>query len=235
MAKSAVVVGDSVWIAGQLNDLAPIDSKTNTLGAKVPGNHPRITYGFGSIWAVGHQGEPLDRVNPATSNIIASIQLGGKVSDSSEENNVLVTAAAVWVISNGELIKIDPATNRISVRTTLDKIGEEAKAQATIPAGKGSDFIWWRLDQGLVRIDPNTGVGLTLLPAIRDDISIAVTDDALWVVDNQGLLSRVNVATNQIDATYKVRPGASRVVVGLGSLWLAYTDATLVQRLDITP
>jgi len=86
-----------------------------------------------------------------------------------------------------------------------------------------------------VRIDPNTGVGLTLLPAVRGDISIAVTDDALWVVDNQGLLSRVNVATNQIDATYKVSPGASRVVVGLGSLWLAYTDATLVQRLDIMP
>ena len=164
LAKSAVVAGDSVWVAGQYDDLAPIDPKTNTVGAKVPGNHPRIAYGFGSIWAVGHQGEPLDRVDPATSKIVASIPLSGTVSDSSEENDVLVTASAVWVISNGELIKIDPATNSISLRTTLDKVVEEAKAQTTVPAGKGTDFIWWSLDQGLVRIDPNTGVGLTLLP-----------------------------------------------------------------------
>jgi len=234
-SKSATVTGDAVWIAGQRDDLTSIDPKTNLVGTKVPGNHPRLAFGFDSIWAVGHQGEPLDRVDPATSKIIASIQLDGKVSDSSEENDVLVTRAAVWVISNGELIKIDPTTNSVVLRTTFDKVVEEANAQTTVPAGKGSDFIWWSLDQGLVRIDPNTGVGLTLLSTISGYVSIAVTDDALWVADDKGLLSRVNVATNQIDATYKVSPGASRVVVGLGSLWLAYTDATLVQRLAIAP
>jgi hypothetical protein len=202
------------------------------VGTKVPGNHPRIAYGFDSIWAVGHQGEPLDRVDPATSRIIASIQLGDTVTDPTEENDVLVTASAVWVISHGELIKIDPATNGIVLRTTFDKVVEEAKAQTTVPAGKGPDFIWLGLNLGLVRIDANTGAGLSFLQMQVG--SIAVTDDAIWV-SGYGQINRVNVATNQIDATYKVLSGTPLVRIGLGSIWVAYRDANLVQRLDIAP
>jgi len=111
----------------------------------------------------------------------------------------------------------------------------EAQAQTTVPAGKGTDFLWLSLNEGLVRIDPNSGVGLTLLSAIHGDIPIVVTDTAVWAVDNDGLLSRVNVAKNAVEASYKVSTGVSRVAVGLGSVWLAYTDGALVQRLDITP
>lgn len=143
LAKSAVVVGDSVWVAGQLDDLAPIDAKTNIVGAKVPGDHPRIAYGFGSVWAVGHQGQPLDRVDPATGQIIASLPLTGTGSDSSEENDVWVAGPAVWVTSgNGALIKVDPATNSVSLRTTVDQVVEDAMLQTSVLAGKGSDFLW---------------------------------------------------------------------------------------------
>ena len=234
-AKSAVVTGDSVWVAGQTSDLAPINPKTNKVGTEVPGDHPRIAFGLGSIWAVGHQGEPLDRIDPATGKIIATIKLGGTVSDTDEENGVVVTANTVWVINNGEFIKIDPNTNTVAMRTTIDKIIAEAKTQTTIPVGKGTDFVWLTTDQGLVRIDPNTGKGLTLLAGFNSDMPIAVTDNVVWTADTKGLLSQVDVATNQIDATYKISPDASRVVTGLGSVWLAYSDGTLVQRLDIVP
>lgn len=234
-AKSAVVTGDAVWVAGQMNDLAPINPQTNQVGPKVPGVHPRLALGFNAIWAAGHQGEPLDRVDPVTGKITASIELGGQVADPSTENDLLVTHAAVWVISNGEFIKVDPTTNQVVLRTTFDKVVEEAKAQTTVPVGKGTDFFWWSLEQGLVRIDPETGIGLILLSTVHGDSPLAVTEDAIWVADEQGLLSRVNVATNQIDATYKVAPGVTKVVVGLDSLWLAYADSALVQRLDIKP
>jgi hypothetical protein len=236
-AKSVAVTGDSVWVAGQSGDLAPIDPKSNTVGAKVPGVHPRIAYGFDSIWAVSHQGKPLDRVDPSTSTIIASIPLGGTVSDSGEENDVFVTASAVWVFSNGELIKIDPATNSIALRTTFDKVIEEAQTQTTVPAGKGTDFLWLGLGQGLVRMDPNSGVGLTFLPLGFDAwfTTIAVTDDVVWVGGYGGELVRVNVATNEIDTTYTISTGATHVGIGFGSLWVAYESGRLVQRLDIAP
>ena len=233
LAKSAVVSGDAVWIAGQRYDLAPIDPSTNTVGTKVLGNHPRIAYGFDSIWAVGHQGEPLDRVEPATSKIIASIQLADTVTDPTEENDVLVTASAVWVVVwNGQLIKVDPVTNSVVLRTTFDKVVEQAKAQTTVPTGKGTEFIWLGLRNGLVRIDSNTGAGLSFLKTQVG--SIAVTDDAIWVSGN-GQINRVNVATNQIDATYKLGAGTPIVRIGLGSIWVAYSDANLVQRLDVAP
>lgn len=234
-AKADVVTDDAVWVAGQMNDLAPINPQTNQVGPKVPGVHPRLALGFNAIWAVGHQGEPLDRVDPATGKILASIDLGGQVADPSTENDVLVTHAAVWVISNGEFIKVDLTTNRMVLRTTFAKVVEEAKAQTTVPAGKGTDFFWWSLEQGLVRIDPVTGSGLPLLSGVRGDSLLAVTKDAIWVAEEQGVLSRVNVATNQIDATYKVSPGVTKVVVGLDSLWLAYASSALVQRLDLQP
>ena len=71
LAKSAAVVGDAIWIAGQTNDLAPIDAKTRSGQRRYQATTTRIAYGFDSIWAVGHQGEPLDRVDPATGQIVA--------------------------------------------------------------------------------------------------------------------------------------------------------------------
>lgn len=116
------MVGDAVWVAGQADDLAPIDVKSNTVGAQVAGNHPRIAYGFGSFWAAGHQGVPLDRIDPATGEIIATIPLTGTGCDLSIEDDVWVAGPAVWVLSdNGALLKVDPATNRVSRTVCVDR------------------------------------------------------------------------------------------------------------------
>jgi len=236
LAKSAAVTDDAVWVAGQSDDLAPIDPATNTVGTKIPGNHPRIAFGFGSIWAVGHQGEPLDRVNPATSTILASIPLGGKVSDSGEENGVWITSSAVWVFANNELIKIDPATNSISSRIFAHDAQVQAKAQTDIPSGKGTDFLWLLWNGGLLRLDPNTGVGLTFLPLGFSDGGLAITDESVWVSNYNGnQLERINIATNAVDQAYTIDHGATAVAAGLGSVWLAFNEADLVQRLDVAP
>lgn len=236
-AKSAVVVGDAVWVAGQVNDLAPIDAKSNTVGAKVAGNHPRIVYGFGSLWAAGHQGVPLDRIDPATGEIVASIPLTGTGSDLSIENDVWVAGPAVWVLSgNGALLKVDPATNSVTLRTTVAQVVSEAAAQGSVPTGKGSDFLWLsdpHIRQGVVRIDAESGVGLTLNPNASG--SLAITDDAVWVGDYEGHLYRIDVATNEVDAIYEYPVQMTHLAVGFGSLWAASETISRVVRLDITP
>lgn len=237
LAKSAVVVGDAVWVAGQADDLAPIDVKSNTVGAKVAGNHPRIAYGFGSLWAAGHQGVPLDRIDPATGEIIATIPLTGTGSDLSTENDVWVAGPAVWVLSdNGALLKVDPATNSVSLRTTVDQVVEEAAAQRSVPVGKGGDFLWLsvpHIPQGVVRIDAERGVGLTLTPNASG--SLAITDDAVWVGSYDGQLYRINVATNEVDATYEYPAQMTHLAAGFGSLWAASEAINQIVRLDITP
>ncbi len=236
-AKSAVVVGDAVWVAGQADDLAPIDARSNTVGAKVAGNHPRIAYGFGSLWAAGHQGVPLDRIDPATGEIIATIPLTGTGSDLSTENDVWVAGPAVWILSgNGALLKVDPATNSVTLRTTIDQVVEEAAVQTRVPAGKGGDFLWLsdpHIPHGVVRIDAESGVGLTLIPNASG--ALAITDDAVWAGSYDGTLYRINVATNEVDATYEFPARMTHLVVGFGSLWAASDATNQVVRLDIRP
>jgi len=236
----AIVVGDSVWVSGEKDDTVRIDPNTNLVVATVPGAHTDMAGGFDSIWATTRT-DTLDRIDPATNKIIASIRL----SDNSVvdcNNSVLATATAMWVdhCDEREWIKIDPATNSIVSKTAYDKLISEAKAQTKVPAGKGTDFIWTALPSGLLRMDPKTGVGLTFLPLSNAQNSAvgfppAVTDDAVWVA-GEGQIERVDVATNQIDATYKISvEDETRLGIGFGSLWASYEFHNLVQRLDVAP
>ena len=246
-AEPALAVGDVLWVTGQLNDTTWIDPKTNTVTKTVPpvkGSLHSIAYGFNSLWFTTGDNK-LNRVDPATSQIITSI----KLEDGSQDinNGVFVTTAAVWVYQpdKAEVIKIDPATNSVVSKTPWITLIDEAKAQTIIPAGKGTDFLWISvagdeggggIPAGLLRIDPITGAGLTFLPLSAPQLgTIAVTDNAVWVAGSSQI-NRVNVATNQIDATYVTDPGAIQcIVIGFGSVWVVNYQLNLVQRLDIAP
>ena len=131
------------------------------------------------------------------------------------------------------MIKVDPVSNSISLQTTDDQAVEEARAQTSVPAGKGGDFLWLSREPGIVRIDPDTGIGLTLVPGVTG--AMAVTDDAVWVGNEDGRLYRINVATNKVDATYEFPEHMTFLAAGFGSLWAAseYTDR--FTRLDVVP
>ena len=78
---------------------------------------------------------------------------------------------------------------------------------------------------------------LTFLPWSADhegDGPIAITDEAIWHSAG-GHLYRINVATNQIDATYTTDPGTVHPAIGFGSVWLTNYEEGLVQRLDVAP
>lgn len=240
---------DSVWVSRHGDDQSTrIDPASNTVIAVVNADSAEqapIAEGFGSLW-ITTQDNKLNRVDPATSQIIASILLDDGSLDIL--NGVLVTTAAVWVVQSdrAELIKVDPATNRVVSKTPWPTLIDEAKAQTTVPAGKGTDFMWLQIvgdeggggiTKGLLRLDPNSGAGLTFLPWSADqdgDGPITVTDEAVWYGAG-GHIYRINVATNQIDATYATAPGIIHLAIGFGSVWLTNYERSLVQRLDVAP
>jgi hypothetical protein len=93
------------------------------------------------------------------------------------------------------------------------------------------------IPEGLLRIDPNTVTGLTFLPLTPErsgDGFIAVTDNAVWMAGD-GRINRVNVATNQIDATYTTDQGRLKIGIGFVSVWLRNFEKSRIQRLDIAP
>ena len=151
-----------------------------------------VAEGFGSVWTATTDNK-LNRVDPATSKILASIALEDGAQDIG--NGVVVTQTAVWVIQNdkAEMIKVDPATNEVVSKTPWTKLIDQAKAKTTVPVGKGTDFMWLQMagdeggggvvEKGLLRIDPNSGAALTFLPYSPDqsgDGRLAITDEALW-------------------------------------------------------
>jgi len=240
-AHSVLVAGDFVWVDGEYYDMAKIDPQTNTIIARVPGGHTSLAYEFNSIWSTTRNDE-LDRIDPKSAKITASIKFGDGYVDCN--NFVMVTASAVWVdhCDEGELIKIDPATNSVASRTLYSQLIDQAKAQTKIPDGKATDFIWRSVPDpenpqgcGLIQIDPNTGAGLTFHSVGADCNFPTVAGDAVWLSGNEQI-DRFNPEINQIDETYKMRqPGIWRLGAGFGSIWVIYESMGLVQRLDIAP
>jgi hypothetical protein len=249
-SPAGIFIGsDSVWVPGHGDGMTTrIDPASNKVVGVVTGadaEQAPVAQGFNSLWITTGDNK-LNRVDPATSQIIASIPF----EDGSQDfgNGVIVTTAAVWVVQNdkAELIKVDPDTNSVVSKTPWTTLIDEANARTTVPAGKGTDFTWLQIvgdeggggiTKGLLRIDPNSGAGLTFLPWSPDqsgDGAITVTDEAVWYGAG-GHIYRINVATNQIDATYTTAPGIIHLAIGFGSVWLTNYERSLVQRLDVAP
>jgi len=238
-----------VWVpwhgAAKTTRIDPASNTAMGVVSAADAEQPPVAQGFGSVWTTTTD-NTLERVDPATKQVIASIPLEDGPVDIL--NSVLVTRAAVWVTQSdkAEWIKVDPATDRVVSKTPWTKLIDEAKAQTTVPAGKGRDFLWLHIvgdeggggiEKGLLRIDPDSGVPLTFLPWSADhegDGPIAITDKAVWHSAG-GHLYRINVASNQIDATYATDPGTVHPAIGFGSVWLANYERSLVQRLDVAP
>ncbi len=143
--------------------------------------------------------------------------------------DVALGAGSVWVETYpltqdgpNSLVRIDPATNRIT---------------ATIPTGvahgvaANSDAVWVTEVGVLDRIDPATNeiVAKVDLPAGSPVAVTATTSDAWVVVGNSGggTLVRVDQATNEIVAEIPLGPEITdyegQVLVGAGSVWVLGT------------
>jgi hypothetical protein len=244
-AREAVLTNDAVWVTNYA-DLSKIDPKTNTVVARIAGGHLLAAYGFDSIWGeTWDYNSALDRIDPVTAKVVATIQLGGSPINYCGQTGapLNVTATAVWDdhCGEGELIKIDPATNSIVSRILYSKLIDQAKAQTGVPVGKATNFIWLvRPDPanpqgcGLLQIDPETATGARFISVGGDCNPVAVTENSVWL-SGSSQIERFNPTTDQIEATYKFQPGISNLKIGLGSIWLLYWPINLVQRLDIAP
>jgi len=242
--EDALEVGSLLWVTGQNDDMVLIDPATNTVTRTIKGDHLFMDYGFKSVWITTRDNH-LERFDPTTAAITASIPVGTGEDDCM--NDVVATGAAVWVIScdTGELIKVDPATNKVVARLTFATLIRQGTAHTGVPVGKGADSIWITLQggeggggqSGLLRVDPVTGSGsawLLLTPDLAGDGFNAITDEAVWLAGSLQY-SRLDVATNKISATYPTTWGRLKIGVAFGSVWLRNYEQDLIQRLDVKP
>jgi streptogramin lyase len=166
------------------------------------------------------------RPNPP-SPVIARIEVGADA--------WIVTAAedgSVWANGANEVVRIDPAANRITVRTPIPEPAGPSAAAGSIWAGSG---------QTLTRLDPATGEVRARI-AVPHGVAAQVfaSPGAIWIPAGEevegrfvGYLTRVDPASNSVVATIPMCDvhGYGGAFVD-GSVWLACNDTGEVVRLD---
>ena len=230
-ADWVTVAGDSAWVANVGTGVGRYDLATGELLGTVPtqtGICLAMEQGFGSLWLGQCRSTSIMRVDLATGEITADIEL--PVGGLNDESSLAVTDDAVWALSadaDNKLVGVDPATN-------------EVVAEWTVPGGTGGvrgfeGSLWVaRPTVGeLVRIDPATGEEEATIEVAAGSTFVAVGEGSVWTLGaTPSEVSRVDPATNEVVATIDVGDGpvnGGDLAVGGGYVWARVSDSLVAQ------
>lgn len=188
--------------------------------ASIPvGDAGGIGFGFGSVWIDSHRSNLLTRIDPATGQVVASIDTG--MADSC--GPVGIGFGRVWVSGcddDPETAVIDPATNQV--------VGRIAHTGLSVGFGAGSAWIGSLASIGgsgdpwAYRINPKT---LAVQARFKVPGSgVVFGAGSAWVADEaNGTVARIDPATNKVIAVIPAGlPGAGGTVAAFaaGYLWI---------------
>lgn len=113
---------------------------------------------------------------------------------------------------------------------------------AAIPVGNepldivaGEDGLLWTANHGdatISKIDPATG-SATNINVGGDPTQLAVTSDAVWVLNYSNSVTRVDIASESVSEPIDTGPGViSAIAAGKGYVWLSNSEQNTVIRID---
>ena len=220
-----------VQLAGE--SVAVIDPGTGTIVGEIPvGGRPAgPAVGEGSVWVGNRDDNTLLRIDASSLDVVRTIGLSVAPTD------VELGAGSVWVLSDGALLRVDPAINDVVDTVPLPQdqqrwshmdVGANAVFVCTCAAGPGT----------VIRIDAAT---LSVEAVGRSPVwMIAYGDGALWALTGEtDSIDRIDPKTSAVVETIPLgRIGESgsgwryRMAVGEGAIW-ALAPASL-WRIDST-
>lgn len=179
--------GGSVWVAQDGGpELREFDADSGKLLRRVMIQNGEgqsdggIAYGAGSLWV--NSGNGLARVDPRTGRIVKQFSVAGISS-----MRIVFADGAVYAArqGNGDIVKIDPVTDRMAPPTLLHGwvtdlvVGGGSVWVSTVPGGV------YRLGESDLAVQPTFSAG-------GDPEQIAFGGGALWITDpTAGSVSRV--------------------------------------------
>lgn len=135
-----------------------------------------LAYGFGSLWVLDGT-EGIMRLEPETAAVLATIPLGGPVSD----GEITAGPHGIWVTStaSNQVMHIDPTTNTIAARIDVPTgpLGILADQAGVWVTTIGSDTV----PGAVVRIDPGTNRVTGSVDVGQRPWGLARTAQGLWV------------------------------------------------------
>ena len=183
--------------------------------------------GFGSLWAGDCDDNTLLRIDVATGELVATIDL--PFASIPDESSVAVGEDGVWMLSTGtqpDLVRIDPATNEVA-----DTFPAPSEATA-VRAGDGSLWITRASTGQLLRVDPATGEELAEIDVAPESIFLAYGEGGVWTMGSAtGEVVHVDPATNSVVATIPTggRDRGGDIAVGGGYVWARISEVLVAQ------
>ena len=229
---------DRIWI-GYCDDSTKeivVSATTNQVVASIPS---AAVYGDldGAVWAASDDGSQLQRLDPTTYKVLASINAPG------EEG--VVGGGYVWVadsdpdsgIYNGTIFKVDPQTNQIAA--TLHT--PETYLDVYMDYDEASGSIWLKGDNDHWLTALNTTTGVSRKIALAPYSALTDFDDdpptsglgSIWVRTADDMVSRIDPQSGVITARFPATGNGGWLVVGFGSLWVANFDTDTVWRVQV--
>src|SRR5262245_2017910 len=183
-------------------------------GAREPFLQYGLSIGYGSVWLACRNLDSVQRVDPETGRVLATIELAAPV--------WTVSAGADWVWANalreGDLERIDPASNR--------RLAPVVVPFALSYAWAAGDSLWAADDEGrsIVRTAP-TGAAWPGIPVGNGPAGLAYDGSFVWILNHrENTLERIDPATNGVTRMGQITGGdqvaAERIAAYNGLLWV---------------
>jgi class 3 adenylate cyclase len=185
--------------------------------------HP-IVVGQGGVWSVRFRS--LYHVDPSRSEVRKRITLQAPISFTF---NLAEGADKIWVVFDGGLIEVNPATDG---QRRVTSFGSPQAALAPASVAFGGRFVWVGLGNGqLIRLDPRTDHVVTRTGLDPID-AIAFGHDSVWTLDVVGeTLSTYDPDTMRPRSEVTVG-GADAIVVGDSAVWVLSRSLGTLTRID---
>lgn len=180
-----------------------------------------------SIWAAGSKPFSLQRIDPATNKVVATINLPG------EACSGLVSAfGSIWVPLCGKqpsMARVDIDKNQIVKILPIGPAGPEGGVAAS------ADSIWIVTDaKGILsRIDPRTNSERQKVSIPPGSYNPICSDGMIWITGfDSNLLIAVDASTGKRVASIPVGPKPRFLTSGGGSVWTLNQGDGTVTRVD---
>jgi virginiamycin B lyase len=226
-ADWVTVAAGSAWVANIGTGITRYDLATGAMLGELATNDICLAMdeGFGSLWAGDCVDNTLLRIDLATGELAATIDLPFSIPS---ESSVAVGDNGVWLLSTGtqpNLVRIDPATNEVA--ESFPAPGGATAVRA------GDDSLWiTRADAGqLLRVDPATGDVLAEIDAAPGCVFLALGEGGVWTMGSTGEVVHVDPESNSVVATIPTggRVDHGDVAVGGGYVWARISDSLFAQ------
>ena len=202
--------GDTVLAQAEPDSVAFLDPADGELLGQVPARRTALLrFGGGFLWSMSVDGT-LEQMDPHDHEVVRGVGLGV------HPGGLAVGLGSVWVTDADlpRLLRIDPRYGSVYPIELPGKSGAGG-----VSVGDGS--VW--VAQGgsrVLRIDPETGrVEHHWRVPTASDVHLA--DGKAWLVSGgEGIVWRVDPATNQITGSVRLRPDLCCTAAGGGFVWM---------------